>query len=65
MIEKLLNERIIGYACVVTTTIRRKDKSSFEKSLKETKAYELANQMMHPNNILIDVITGSNRKRKE
>lgn len=65
MIEKLLNERIIGYACVVTTTIRRKDKSSFEKSLKETKAYELANQMMHPNNILIDVITGSYRKRKE
>ena len=65
MIEKLLNERIIGYACVVTTTIRRKDKSSFEKSLKETKAYELANQMMHPNNILIDVINGSYRKRKE
>lgn len=65
MIEKLLNEPIIGYACVVTTTIRRKDKSSFEKSLKETKAYELANRMMHPDNILIDVITGSYRKRKE
>ena len=65
MIERLKNERIIGYGCIVTTSIRQKNKEELEKRLKETKVYNLISHMMNPDNIVIDVITGSYRKRKQ
>ena len=65
MIERLKNEEIIGYGCIVTTSIRQKNKKELEKRLKETKVYDLISHMMNPDNIVIDVITGSYRKRKQ
>lgn len=66
VIEELKGEYILGYACVVTTTIKKRGLSQEEyvNSLKQTKAYEIASHMFSPDLIRIDVITGSYRKRK-
>lgn len=60
MIEKLKYETMIGYGCIVTTTIRKGNIDA----IKKTKAYELISHMLNPDNIVIDVITGSYRIRK-
>ena len=61
----LRGEAMLGYGCVSSTVIRKKDKEEYAKSLEATKAYELISHMMNPDNILIDVITGSYRKRPQ
>lgn len=64
MIERLIDELMIGYGCVSIATIRKRS-PEFEQSLRETKTYELINRMFNPENIVIDVITGTYRKRKQ
>ena len=64
MLEKLIDEFMIGYGCVSVATIRKRN-PEFEQSLRETKTYEMINRMLNPENIVIDVITGNYRKRKQ
>lgn len=64
MLENLIGQTIIGYACVNDSKITQKNK---EQKIQETKAYEklslLRGQFIAPENIVIEVFNGSRRNR--
>ena len=65
MLENLIGQTVIGYACVNDSKITQKNR---EQKIRETKAYEklslLRNQFLAPENIIIEVFNGSRRDRK-
>jgi len=65
LIEALKNEIMIGYGCISSTKIRRRDVNA----IKNTKAYkeleiEFKNNFLNPENIVVDIITARYRTRK-
>lgn len=64
MIERLKDEIMLGYGCLIVATVEKEDAERI-KQYTNSKVYELTSRMINPDNVVMDIITSKNRKRPQ